>query len=253
MRMKIEDNIIYKDKDIYVCHKPAGILSQADKSFGENMVSALMFLSKKEGDREPFVAPVNRLDRPVEGIVIYARNQRAAAELSKQINEGAVDKFYYALVLTKSEFAEGKTAPGHRHELCVGEEALLEDFLVKDSKTNMSRIVEPSFVQKNRDLRGSSAPKKAVLEYCVMKLDKGAALLRIKLHTGRHHQIRVQLAGAGLPIMGDSKYGVKVSGVSGNNYSIGLCSYRTEFVHPFTKGKLSFEIKPQNPMFMGWF
>ena len=94
----IKECIVYEDDDICVCHKPSGVLTQSDRGFSQDMVSVLMTYERKKGNRAPFIAPVNRLDRPVEGLVLYAKNSKAAAALTRQITQGEVDKCYYAVV-----------------------------------------------------------------------------------------------------------------------------------------------------------
>lgn len=232
----VREHIIYEDNDICVCHKPSGVLTQADRGFSQDMVSALLTYERRKGNKNPFIAPVNRLDRPVEGLVLYAKNSRVAAALTKQLTNGGVDKWYYAVVDVNADMEE---------ELAdsVGTQITLEDYLVKDARTNMSRVA-------SADTDGA---KKAVLEYEVLSVHGGRALLRVKLHTGRHHQIRVQLSNAGLPIVGDTKYNVnlKDASVPGGRGSdaLALCSYRLAFSHPATGKKLNYEILPKGTAF----
>ena len=143
----IREHIIYEDDDICVCHKPSGVLTQADRGFSQDMVSALLTYERKKGSKNPFIAPVNRLDRPVEGLVLYAKNSRAAAELTKQITQGEVGKCYYAVVAVSTS-REKELADS------VGTRITLEDYLIKDARTNMSRVV-------SADTPGA---KKAVLD-----------------------------------------------------------------------------------------
>lgn len=226
----IREHIIYEDSDICVCHKPSGMLTQSDRGFSQDMVSALLTYEKKKGNKTPFIAPVNRLDRPVEGLVLYAKNSRAAAALTKQITNGEVDKCYYAVV-NVSDIEAVERAMHDKKKIT------LENYLLKDARTNMSRVV-------TEDTEGA---KKAVLEYEVLDVnaDEKTAFLKVKLHTGRHHQIRVQLANAGMPLVGDAKYGAE--GKNGDN--LALCSYRLVFSHPVTKKKLVFETEPKGKGF----
>ena len=272
----IRECIVYEDDDICVCHKPSGVLTQSDRGFSQDMVSALMTYERKKGVKAPFIAPVNRLDRPVEGLVLYAKNSRSAAALTGQITSGEGDKFYYAVVnITGGNSMEDMQKKLHDREMTT-----LEDYLLKDSKTNMSKVVPEN----------TQGAKKAVLEYQVLDMDTDGkrAFLKVKLHTGRHHQIRVQLANAGLPILDDTKYGIvcdakhgsvndiQDSAVSdtkcgGGDSSAGdsfaavkknvagkhsdnlaLCSYRLVFTHPVTKKKLVFEIEPKGKSFMNF-
>lgn len=280
----IRECIVYEDDDICVCHKPSGVLTQSDRGFSQDMVSALMTYERKKGVKAPFIAPVNRLDRPVEGLVLYAKNSRSAAALTGQITSGEVDKCYYAVVnITGGNSMEDMQKKLHDREMTT-----LEDYLLKDSKTNMSKVVPEN----------TQGAKKAVLEYQVLDMDTDGkrAFLKVKLHTGRHHQIRVQLANAGLPILDDTKYGIvcdtkngrvcdakhgsvndiQDSAVSdtkcgGGDSSAGdsfaavkknvagkhrdnlaLCSCRLVFTHPVTKKKLVFEIEPKGKSFMNF-
>ena len=272
----IRECIVYEDDDICVCHKPSGVLTQSDRGFSQDMVSALMTYERKKGVKAPFIAPVNRLDRPVEGLVLYAKNSRSAAALTGQITSGEVDKCYYAVVnITGGNSMEDMQKKLHDREMTT-----LEDYLLKDSKTNMSKVVPEN----------TQGAKKAVLEYQVLDMDTDGkrAFLKVKLHTGRHHQIRVQLANAGLPILDDTKYGIvcdakhgsvndiQDSAVSdtkcgGGDSSAGdsfatvkknvagkhsdnlaLCSYRLVFTHPVTKKKLVFEIEPKGKSIMNF-
>lgn len=280
----IRECIVYEDDDICVCHKPSGVLTQSDRGFSQDMVSALMTYERKKGVKAPFIAPVNRLDRPVEGLVLYAKNSRSAAALTGQITSGEVDKCYYAVVnITGGNSMEDMQKKLHDREMTT-----LEDYLLKDSKTNMSKVVPEN----------TQGAKKAVLEYQVLDMDTDGkrAFLKVKLHTGRHHQIRVQLANAGLPILDDAKYSIvcdtkhgrvcdakhgsvndiQDSAVSdtkcgGGDSSAGdsfatvkknvagkhsdnlaLCSYRLVFTHPVTKKKLVFEIEPKGKSFMNF-
>ncbi len=280
----IRECIVYEDDDICVCHKPSGVLTQSDRGFSQDMVSALITYERKKGVKAPFIAPVNRLDRPVEGLVLYAKNSRSAAALTRQITSGEVDKCYYAVVnITGGNSMEDMQKKLHDREMTT-----LEDYLLKDSKTNMSKVVPEN----------TQGAKKAVLEYQVLDMDTDGkrAFLKVKLHTGRHHQIRVQLANAGLPIQDDTKYGIvcdakysivcdtkhgsvndiQDSAVSdtkcgGGDSSAGdsfaavkknvagkhsdnlaLCSCKLVFTHPVTKKKLVFEIEPKGKSFMNF-
>ena len=279
----IRECIVYEDDEICVCHKPSGVLTQSDRGFSQDMVSALMTYERKKGVKAPFIAPVNRLDRPVEGLVLYAKNSRSAAPLTGQITSGEVDKCYYAVVnITGGNSMEDMQKKLHDREMTT-----LEDYLLKDSKTNMSKVVPEN----------TQGAKKAVLEYQVLDMDTDGkrAFLKVKLHTGRHHQIRVQLANAGLPILDDTKYGIvcdakysivcdtkhgsvndiqdsavrdtKYGGDSsaGDSFAavkknvagkhsdnLALCSYRLVFTHPVTKKKLVFEVEPKGKSFMNF-
>lgn len=204
-------NIIYEDKDLLVCHKPAGMLSQGGKSFDVDLVSQVLSERRKKG--EPvYAAVINRLDRPVEGLVLLAKNKAQAARLNKQLQDGRFHKIYYAVTCGIPEPEKG----------------ILTDYLEKDERRNLSCVCDET------NPRG----KMAVLEYEVLCRDVKAhrALVKIDLKTGRHHQIRVQFAARSWPIAGDGKYG-KADGA--RQGEIALCACELEI-----PGK-HFEIVPQ--------
>ena len=182
--MKIE--ILYEDEDIIVCIKPYGVPVQSDKSRDTDVLTYLKnHIFESEGlDEEPYLAMIHRLDRPVGGVMVFAKNQTAAANLSDQLQDGNITKYYQA-VLT-GELPD--------------EYGTLEDYIVRDGKTNTSKIVD----------KGTKGAKKAVLDYevlDVMETDQGVlTYVLIELITGRHHQIRVQMASRGAGIYGDTKY-----------------------------------------------
>lgn len=188
--------ILYEDNEIIVIDKPAGVAVQTRKLSEKDLESLVRsYLAKKAGGtgKIPYLAVVHRLDQPVAGVVAFAKTQKSAAELSEKFREKSACKTYTAIVCTREELPEGK------HTLI--------DYLLRDGKNNMSSVVK----------EGTVGAKKAILDYEVEScLNGGAAAgekelrfykLRIELKTGRHHQIRVQLSNAGMPIYGDVKYG----------------------------------------------
>ena len=177
------------------------------------MESALKTYRARKGEK-PYIGVVHRLDQPVQGLLVFAKNQESAGNLSKQIQQGKFEKRYLAYV-------EGFPKK---------EEGCLVDELEKDSKNNCSRVVEGK----------TPGSKSAKLFYKKIKETEKGTLLEIKLETGRHHQIRVQLAHAGMPIFGDTKYNPD----SQRQQPLSLCSYRLSFYHPRTKKKMEFQIKP---------
>ena len=217
--------ILFEDNDIIVCYKPAGVPTQTAKMGAQDMESLLknhIYKTQKE-KKPPYVAVVHRLDQPVEGLLVFAKTPSAAKELSKEVQRGAgFGKYYKAVLCGVPKETTGK----------------LENYLVKDGKTNTSRVCEPS----------EKDAKKAILNYEVLKVQEEKCLVRVKLDTGRHHQIRVQMSHMGCPILGDTKYGTQ--GVEkGMWQQIALCAYRLEFVHPKTKKKMSFEVEPKGAGF----
>lgn len=213
--------ILYEDDHIIVCYKPAGIPTQTAKLGTPDMVSLL-----KNHLKGGYVAVIHRLDQPVEGILVFAKTPQAAKELNKQLQSDDFGKYYKAVLwgIPKEE------------------KATLEDYLVKDGKTNTSRVGSA----------GEKDAKKAVLSYEVVAtgkdFDRDVSLVKVKLGTGRHHQIRVQMANMGCSIWGDSKYNASM--IQDRRFRhIALCAYKLEFVHPKTKKKMEFEIMPEGEGF----
>ena len=221
-----EPEILFEDKDILICRKPAGVATQTKRLGQQDMESLLKNYRAKKGE-PPYIGIVHRLDQPVEGVMVFAKNQQAAAHLSKQVQERVIGKYYYAV---------SANAPKES-------EAVLEDYLLTDKKTNFTNVVDVDALKK----QGKEIPKdvkQAKLEYKVVQTKENKTLFDIKLHTGRQHQIRVQMANAGCTLVGDSKYG------EGNQGEIlGLCSYKLEFIHPQSKEMVVFELKPSGELF----
>ncbi len=208
--------ILYEDRDVFVIYKPPGLAVQSARPSVPDVMSQLANELRERTGRQPKLHLVNRLDQPVEGIFLVAANEKAAADLSRQINDHIhMEKWYQALVCGKPSEKEGT----------------LVDYLIKDGRTNMSRVVP----------EGTKDAKRSELRYKVLQEWKDISLLEIQLLTGRHHQIRVQLAHAGMPIVGDAKYGKSEK----DGYrQLCLCSCKTIFVHPGTKKTMTFEVKP---------
>ena len=234
--MRFCPEILMEDGDVLICRKPAGIPVQAKRRGQLDFEGALKnYRALKQEPPEIYV--VHRLDQPVEGIMVFARNARAAAILSRQVQEKSVEKQY--LALAEGQFPE-KT--GH-----------LEDYLLKDGKNNTSQVVP----------KGTKGAKAARLSYevekVILKSEQSAgifetscqsdsvSLLRIWLDTGRHHQIRVQMAHAGHPLVGDKKYN---QNCPKGYMPVGLCSVRTSFRHPKTGEWMEFAAEPEGKLFM---
>ena len=216
-----ELEIIFEDRDILICRKPAGVATQTKRLGQQDMESLLKNYRAKKGE-PPYIGIVHRLDQPVEGLMVFAKNQQAAAHLSKQVQDRVIGKYYYAIL---------KNTPAQR-------EGALEDYLLTDKKTNFTQVVE----SKMEDA------KKAKLEYKVLESKENKTLVDIKLHTGRQHQIRVQMANVGCPLVGDNKYGE-----AGDKEQLALCSYKLEFEHPTKKIPMRFEIQPLGKVFVEFF
>lgn len=201
-------NVVYEDNHIIIVNKASGEIVQGDKT-GDIPLSETVKQYIKEKYQKPgnvFLGVVHRLDRPVSGLVVFAKTSKALSRLNDMFRTGDVHKTYWAIV------RRGDIAP----------EATLTDWLTRNERQNKSYA-------HSREVPGS---KKAVLSYKVRSVSDNYMLLEVHLMTGRHHQIRCQLANMGCPIKGDLKYGSPRSNPDG---SISLMSRRVEFVHPVSK------------------
>lgn len=210
------------NRDFLVVYKPAGLPVQTARVDRMDLEHWLLRETADETGR-PYLAVVHRLDQPVEGLLVFARNRKAAANLSRQVQEGEMVKEYLAVTSSPPEQERGR----------------LTDFLKKDGKNNVSRVVE----------EGTPGGKRAELQYeCLQVSESGQALVRIRLMTGRHHQIRVQLAQAGMPIAGDRKYGGDAAGAG----PLALCAWKLKFRHPVTGEELLFQCRPAGEQFQNF-
>lgn len=210
----VDIQVIYEDATVIVCRKPAGVATQT-KRLGQADMESLLKNYRVEKKEPPYIGIVHRLDQPVSGVMVFAKTKEAAAELNRQIAARLTDKYYYAMTDGVPPQKKG----------------VLEDYLLRDAKTNTSSVV----TQKSPDA------KLACLSYEVAEQNDRNAVLRVVLETGRHHQIRVQLANAGYPIVGDRKYNFKEN-MTPTESGLKLCSYKIGFRHPVTRKKLEFEI-----------
>ena len=210
--------VLFEDNHIIVVEKKPNIPSQADKTGDEDMLTMVKQYIKETYNKpgNVYLGLVHRLDRPVGGIMIFAKTSKAASRLSNQVREKVFKKKYLAVV-------DGKISQ---------KQGTLEDYLYKDERNNTSKVVHKD--KKNAKL--------AKLDYQVLKYNevKNLSLLEINLHTGRHHQIRVQLANFGHSIFGDQKYGTR-----GKGKQIALWAYQLTIVHPITKEEMVFEDLPE--------
>ena len=215
--------VVYEDNHIIVVAKQSGEIVQGDKT-GDVPLSETVKQYIKEKYQKPgavFLGVVHRLDRPVSGLVVFARTSKALTRLNKMFAEGEVHKTYWAIVESERLRAEG-AAPEGNSSLFTLHSSLLTHWLVRNEKQNKSYAYD-------REVPHS---KKAQLRYRVLSRGDNYALLEVQLLTGRHHQIRCQLSKVGMPIKGDLKYGARRSNSDG---SISLLSRRVEFVHPVSK------------------
>ena len=205
--------VIYEDNHIIVVEKPVNIPSQGDKTGDTDMLTIIKEYIKEKYNKpgNVYLGLIHRLDRPVGGVMVFAKTSKAAARLSEQVREKEFQKSYLVIVDGGMEKEKGT----------------LEDYLLKNEKTNTSKVVK----------EGTKNSKYAKLDYEVLKYDKelNLSVLKILLHTGRHHQIRVQLSSRGHSIYGDQKYGGR-----GHGKQIALWAYKLQIIHPVSKEKMDF-------------
>lgn len=210
--------VIYEDNHIIVVEKIPNVPSQADKTGDIDMLTLVKNYIKEKYSKpgNVYVGLVHRLDRPVGGVMIFAKTSKAASRLSDQVREKIFKKEYLAVVDGKIKNKTG----------------ILEDYLYKDERNNVSKVV-------NKDKKNA---KFAKLDYENLTYNevKNLSLLKINLYTGRHHQIRVQLANFGHSIFGDQKYGTR-----GQGKQIALWAYKLTIIHPITKKEMIFKDLPE--------
>lgn len=214
--------VIYEDNHIIVVSKRSGEIVQGDKT-GDEPLSETVKQWIKEKYQKPgnvFLGVVHRLDRPVSGLVVFAKTSKALSRLNEMFRVGNVHKTYWALTKNRPAKVEGT----------------LEHWLVRNEKQNKSYAYD-------REVKNS---KKAILHYKVIGATDRYTLIEVQLMTGRHHQIRCQLAKMGCPIKGDLKYGADRSNPDG---SISLLSRHVEFIHPVSKETISLDAPlPDDPL-----
>ncbi|MCD8083417.1 MAG: RluA family pseudouridine synthase [Clostridiales bacterium] len=242
--------VLYEDAHVIVVWKPVGLESQASRGFEADMVSEIHRhihkLSTQPG--RPYVGVIHRLDKPVSGAMVYAKDEKSAAALSRQVSGHEMEKKYLAVLCGKP----------------VDNVNNFVDYLLKNGKINRSDIVD----------KGTAGAKRAELSFrvvdCLVQEPWGTLTLAdVTLMTGRHHQIRVQMAGHGLPIWGDNRYNpmfaegkrqnppsagpvadrsFRVSGQTGRA-DIALSAYHLAFTHPVTGKRMTFERMPEAEIF----
>lgn len=206
-------DVIYEDNHLLVVNKPINIPVQEDESKDKDLLNMLKDYIKEKYNKpgNVYLGLVHRLDRPVGGVMVFAKTSKCASRLSEQIRNKEFNKIYNAVVIGE-----------------INESGVLVDKLLKDEKTNIVKV----------DDKG----KEAILEYKRIKCIDNLSLIEVKLKTGRSHQIRVQLANLGFPLYGDQKYNkdAKVG------EQIALFSKKISFAHPITKEIMNFEIELPN-------
>lgn len=231
--------IVYEDDHILVCYKPAGFATQTAKVGQPDVVSELKnYLNRKRDSRSfsgGYLGIVHRLDQPVEGLLVFAKTKKSAAELSAQLSEGTLNKHYYAVICGQPSEKEGE----------------LTDYLAKtaDNRAVISDRSEAADLKFQR----------AVLHYHIIasqsigQTNHMISLADIHIETGRFHQIRAQMSHAGMPLLGDAKYGNDVSvSISGqlNVRGVALCAYEIELKHPVTGKRMHFAVRPRGEIFL---
>ena len=202
--------ILYKDEMLAVAVKPAGVLSQPDRTGEDSMVTLL----KAQLGREIF--PVHRLDRAVGGVMVFATTKSAAGKLSALMQTDLFEKEYMAVI----------------HGVPAEDQGDFTDYLYHDSRRNLTSVVPSS----------QKEAKEARLSYVLLAQDmeREFSLVRVRLHTGRTHQIRVQFSSRAMPIAGDGKYGAR------DRMGLALWSSRVSFRHPIRKKTMTFEALPDH-------
>lgn len=253
--------ILYEDRDMIVCFKPPGLAVQSGRASEPDMVSELKNYLAKGGqkvvsvtgaggsvrcglpsEKKPiYLGVIHRLDQPVSGILVFAKNQRAAASLSKQSADHQMQKTYRAVVLSAgggqksaADMRAGADDDESGNVLSAGGHELT-DYMIKEPGGG-ARIADP----KEKDA------KKAQLVYRCLERRENRALLEIDLKTGRHHQIRVQMAHAGMPLLGDTRYGTEESRELSRRLgirSVQLQAVKLTFAHPATGKRVTFELE----------
>ncbi len=213
-----ELNVIYEDNHIIVVEKPVNIPSQGDKTGDIDMLTLVKQYIKEKYHKpgEVYLGLIHRLDRPVGGVMVFAKTSKSAGRLSEQVRTKQFKKKYLVIADGKLEKKKGS----------------LQDYLWKNERLNTSKVVE----------EGTKNSKLALLDYEVLKYqdDINLSLVKVNLHTGRHHQIRVQFSHAGHSIYGDQKYGTR-----GRGKQICLWAYELTIFHPITKEEMIFQVLPQ--------
>ena len=223
--------VVYEDNHIIVVNKQSGEIVQGDKT-GDRPLSDIVKDYIKEKYQKPgavFLGVVHRLDRPVSGLVVFARTSKALTRLNKMFAEKEqVKKTYWAIVEKRKVEGEKRKVEGGKWKEDSNEWQTAEHWLVRNEKQNKSYAYQTE----------KPNSKKAILKYRMLAKGDNYDLLEVQLMTGRHHQIRCQLSTLGYPIKGDLKYGAKRSNPDG---SISLNAHRIEFIHPVSKEKIALE------------
>ena len=211
-------NVVYEDNQVVVVVKPHNQPSQEDESKDLDLLTEVKAYIKEKYNKpgEAFVGLVHRLDRPTGGVMVFAKTSKAASRLSEQMRNGDFDKTYFAVVCGRPREAKGK----------------IVSYLKKDEKTNMAVIVP----------QATTGAKRAELDYETLEYnaETNRSLVKVKLYSGRGHQIRVQMKSIKCPVFGDQKYG----GENMPKVMLNLYAVELSFLHPTTKQKLIYRVYP---------
>lgn len=208
-------DILYEDNHVIVVLKPQNVPSQADESGDKDMLTMVKEYIKEKYNKpgNVYVGLVHRLDRPTGGVMVFAKTSKAAARLTEQFKNKEAEKTYFAVVCGTLKAKQTK----------------LVNYLLKDEKNNIVKVVPMA----------TTGAKRAELDYTVLEEKDGFSLLKVKLETGRGHQIRVQLSTIGNPIYGDQKYGKNMPKANLNLFAVEL-----KFKHPTTGDTMVFRAYP---------
>jgi len=217
--MKI--NILYEDNHLLVVEKPNNIPVQEDDSKDADLLSLLKDYLKEKYNKpgNVYLGLVHRLDRPVGGVMVFAKTSKAASRLSEEVRTNRMKKVYHAVV--ENTFKE--------------KEGVLKDYLLKDKKTNTTRVVS----------KDTPDAKDAELSYKVLAQKENLALVEVTLKTGRSHQIRVQFSSRSHPLWGDQRYNRNARA----GQQIALWAYQLTLIHPITKEEMTFNSSPHSHPF----
>ena len=254
----MKPRIIYQDNAIVVAYKQAGLATQTAKVGQPDMVSELKKLLKVR-----YLGVVHRLDQPVEGLLVFALTQDAAAKLTKQLAGSTLNKQYYAAVsgklfqrsgtlvdyLIKTKDNLSKVVTGQEKGYPDAKKAVLHYKILEEALVPLQAGTEVSKSREALELSGEISPM-AAAAYSPLQV----GLADINIETGRFHQIRCQMAHAGMPLLGDQKYGIAVASDIASHTArqirnVALCAYKLVFQHPVTGKRISYEISPENPAF----
>lgn len=215
--------VLYEDNHLLVVEKPYGVPSQADETGDADMLSIAKAYIKEKYNKpgDVYLGLVHRLDRPTSGVMVFARTSKAAARLSEQIRGGQFEKTYLAALTHAPQPANGE----------------LHHWLIKDERTHTARIAK----------EGNAGAKHAALAYETIAQQGGLTLVRVRLFTGRFHQIRAQFAAIGCAVYGDMKYGARDT-----KAPLALHAWQVRLIHPTLGTPMAFTSKPDRPPLNGF-